>query len=72
MHTNKKIGSRRHVVTRFLVTTALLGSSVLVGLATTASAAAPYHLALATPLPSTTDASGAALAVQPIVNIDNS
>jgi hypothetical protein len=72
MHTSKKIGSRRHVVTRFLVTTALLGSSALVGLATTASAAPPYHLALATPLPSTTDASGAALAVQPIVNIDNS
>ena len=71
MRTQKTIGSRRHVVTRFLVTTALLGSTFLVGLATTASAAPPYHLVLATPLPSTTDASGAALAVQPTVDIDN-
>ena len=72
MHAQKTIGSRRHVVTRFLVTTALLGSTFLVGLATTASAAPPYHLVIATPLPSTTDASGAALAVQPTIDIDNS
>src|ERR1700684_3303404 len=72
MHAQKSIGSRRHVVTRILVTTALLGSTFLVGLATTASAAAPYHLVIASPLPSTTDASGAALAVQPTIDIDNS
>jgi hypothetical protein len=72
MHTSKNAGSRRHVVTRFLVTTALLGSTFLIGLATTASAAPPYHLVVAAPLPSTTDASGAALAVQPTIDIDNS
>ncbi len=70
MHTNKNIGSRRHVVTRFLVTTALLGSTFLVGLATTASAAPPYHLAVATQ-PSATVASGAEFSQQPVVNIDN-
>jgi len=57
MHTKKIFGSRRHVLTRALVATALLGSTFLVGLATTASAAPPYHLVIATPLPSTTDAS---------------
>jgi hypothetical protein len=68
MHTNKKIGSRHHVVTRFLVTTALLGSSVLVGLATTASATGTDHLVIAQQ-PSSTDASGAALAQQPVVDL---
>ena len=72
MHTKKIFGSRRHVLTRALVATALLGSTFLVGLATTASAAPPYHLVIATPLPSTTDASGVALAVQPVIDIDNS
>src|ERR1700685_137951 len=71
MRTQKTIGSRRHVLTRFLVTTALLGSTFLIGLATTASAAPPYHLVIATPLPSTTDASGAALAVQPTIDMNN-
>jgi hypothetical protein len=70
MHTQTNIGWRRHVVTRFLVTTALLGSTFLVGLATTASAAPPYHLAIAQE-PSSTDASGAVLAQQPVVDIDN-
>jgi hypothetical protein len=68
MHTRKTIGSRRHVVTRFLVTTALLGSTFLVGLATTASATGTDHLVVATQ-PSTTDASGAVLAQQPIIQI---
>src|ERR1700691_6442987 len=71
-HAQKSIGARRHAVPRILVTTALLGSPFLVGLATTASAAAPYHLVIPSPLPSTTDASGAALAAQPTIDIDNS
>lgn len=70
MHAQKKIGSRRHVVTRFLVTTALMGSTFLVGLATTASAAGPYHLAVAAQ-PSATSQSGAVLGTQPVVDIDD-
>lgn len=68
MRTQKTIGSHRHVVTRFLVATALLGSTFLVGLATTASAAGTDHIVI-TGLPSTTDASGAALAAQPTVEL---
>src|SRR5580704_10281155 len=68
MHTQKTIGSRRHVVTRFLVTTALLGSTFLVGLATTASAAGTDHIVVATQ-PSSTVASGATFAQQPIVQL---
>lgn len=71
MQTNKPFGSKRRVFTRTLVASALLGATFLVGLATTASAAAPYHLVVATQ-PSTTDASGAVLAQQPIVDIWNS
>ena len=71
MHTNKTFGSKRHVFTRALVASALLGTTFLVGLATTASAAPPYHLVVATQ-PSTTDASGAPLAQQPVVDIFNS
>ncbi|MGB8196193.1 MAG: hypothetical protein WCF25_04210 [Acidimicrobiales bacterium] len=70
MHAQKSIGSRRHVVTRFLVTTALLGSTFLVGLATTASAVGTDHIVV-TQQPSTTDASGAVLAQQPIVELFN-
>ncbi len=68
MHTQKTDGSRRHVITRFLVTTALLGSTFLVGLATTASAAGTDHIVV-TQQPSSTDASGAVLAQQPIVQL---
>ena len=71
MRTQKIFGSRRHVVTRFLVTTALLGSTFLIGLATTASAAGSDHLVV-TQQPSTTDASGAVLAQQPIVQVETS
>jgi hypothetical protein len=70
MHAQKIFGSRRHVVTRFLVTTALLGSTFLVGLATTASAAGPYHLVIVGQ-PSTSVASGAVLASPPVINIDD-
>jgi hypothetical protein len=66
MHTNKKIGSRRHVLTRALVATALLGSTLLFGLATTASAAPTDHIVVTTQ-PSTTVASGATFAQQPVV-----
>src|SRR5208282_5414022 len=68
MHTNKNIGSRRHVVARFLVTTALLGSTFLVGLATTASAAPTDHLVFTTQ-PSTPEGSGAVFSQQPIVEL---
>jgi hypothetical protein len=68
MHTQKTFGLRRHVVTRFLVTTALLGSTFLVGLATTASAAGTDHFVVIQE-PSATDASGAVLAQQPIVDL---
>ncbi len=71
MHSQVKIGSKRHVFTRSLVASALLGASFLVGLATTASAAAPYHLVVVNE-PSATDASGAPLAQQPLVEIYNS
>jgi hypothetical protein len=71
MHTQQTFGSKRHVFTRTLVASALLGATFLVGLATTASAAAPYHLVVVTQ-PSATDASGAVLAQQPVVDIDNS
>jgi hypothetical protein len=71
MHTQKIFGSKRHVFTRSLVASALLGATFLVGLATTASAAAPYHLVVVTQ-PSPTDASGAPLAQQPVVDIYNS
>ena len=70
MHTTKRSVSRRHVVTRFLVTTALLGSTFVVGLATTASAAGPYQLAVHVG-PSGTVASGAALSQQPVIWIDS-
>ncbi len=68
MHTEKIFGSRRHVVTRFLVTTALLGSTFLVGLATTATAAGTDHIVVVQQ-PSTAVASGATFAQQPIVNL---
>jgi hypothetical protein len=68
MHTQKTTGSRRHVVTRFLVTTALLGSTFVVGLATTASAVPTDHIVIAQQ-PSGTDASGAVLAQQPVINL---
>jgi hypothetical protein len=68
MHTQKIFGSRRHVVTRFLVTTALLGSTFLVGLATTASAAGTDHFVVIQQ-PSATDLSGAVLSQQPIVDL---
>jgi hypothetical protein len=68
MHTRKTNGSRRHVVTRFLVTTALLGSTFVVGLATTASAVPTDHIVIAQQ-PSATDASGAVLAQQPVINL---
>jgi hypothetical protein len=71
MHKMKMFGSRRHLVARTLVTTALLGSTFLVGLATNASAAPPYHLFIATQ-PSATDASGAALSTQPVIDIEDS
>jgi hypothetical protein len=70
MHTQKIFVLRRHVFTRTLVASALLGATFLVGLATTASAAAPYHLVVVTQ-PSATDASGAVLVQQPVVDIDN-
>lgn len=68
MHTQKIFGSRRHVMTRFLVTTALLGSTFLVGLATTASAAGTDHIVVVQQ-PSGTVASGATFAQQPVVNL---
>ena len=68
MHAQKILGSRRHVLTRFLVTTALLGSTFLVGLATTASAVGTDHIVVATQ-PSSTVASGATFAQQPIVQL---
>ena len=68
MHVIKSAGSRRHVLTRVLVTTALLGSTLIVGLATTASAVAADHIVI-TQQPSATDASGAVLATQPIVEL---
>jgi hypothetical protein len=68
MHAPKKFGLRRHVSIRALVATALLGSTLLVGLATTASAAGTDHIVV-TQQPSTTDASGAVLAQQPIVEL---
>jgi trimeric autotransporter adhesin len=71
MQTMRIFGSRRHVLTRMIVTSALLGSTFLVGLATTASAAPPYHLVV-TQEPSTTDASGAILAQVPQVSIEDS
>ena len=61
----------RHVLARIAVAGALMGSMVVVGLASTASAAPPYHLVITTPS-STTDASGAPLAVQPVVSIEDS
>ena len=71
MHTQKSIGSRRHVVTRFLVTTALLGSTFLVGLATTASAAPPYHIVIATPPFDQPTPAVPRSREQPIIDIDN-
>ncbi len=71
MQTQKIFGAKRHVFTRTLVASALLGATFLVGLASTASAAAPFHLVVLTQ-PSATDASGAPLTQQPIVDIDNS
>jgi hypothetical protein len=68
MHTEKTVGSRRHVVTRFLVTTALLGSTFLVGLATTASAVPTDHIVVTTQ-PTTPSASGAVFATQPVVEL---
>jgi hypothetical protein len=68
MHAHKILGSRRHVLTRFLVTTALFGSTFLVGLATTASAVGTDHIVVATQ-PSSTVASGATFAQQPIVQL---
>jgi hypothetical protein len=70
MRTQKIFDSPRHVVMRFLVTTALLGSTFLVGLATTASAVGPDHLVVTTQ-PSTPDASGAVLSTQPTVELFN-
>jgi hypothetical protein len=64
----KLFGSRRHVLARALVTTALLGSTFIVGLATTASAVGTDHIVI-TQTPSATDASGAVLAQQPIVEL---
>ena len=59
MHAQSKSGSRRHLLTRALVATALLGSTFLVGLATTASAVGTDHIVVvAQP---TTIASGAPL-----------
>jgi hypothetical protein len=71
MHTQKIVGTKRHVFTRTLVASALIGATFLVGLATTASAAPPYKLVVITQ-PSATDASGAPLTQQPVVDIDNS
>ena len=70
MQSRNIFGSGRHVLTRIVVTTALLGSTFLVGLATTASAAGPYHLVVQTE-PSATDQSGTALAQQPSVVIED-
>ncbi len=71
MQVKNIFGSRRHVLTRMIVTSALLGSTFLVGLATTASAAGPYHLVVQTQ-PSPAAQSGTALAVQPSVAIEDS
>ncbi|HEY5438014.1 MAG TPA: hypothetical protein VIJ99_03860 [Acidimicrobiales bacterium] len=70
MQSRNIFGSKRHVLTRIVVTSTLLGSTFLVGLATTASAAGPYHLVVQTE-PSATDQSGAALAQQPSVAIED-
>jgi hypothetical protein len=71
MQIQKSIDTRRHVIARILVTTALLGSTFIVGLATTASAAPTDKLLIFTQ-PSSTDASGAALAQQPVIDVDTS
>ncbi len=62
--------SRRHVFSRVLVSSALVGTSFIVGLATTASADPALHLSITTQ-PSATTASGAVLAQQPVVQILN-
>src|ERR1700722_7126102 len=71
MQIQKSIDIRRHVIARILVTTALLGSTFIVGLATTASAAPTDKLLIFTQ-PSSTDASGAAPAQQPVIDVDPS
>ena len=71
MQFKRTSGSRRRVLSRIVVASTLVGTSFLVGLATTASAAGTYHLVVTTQ-PSTTDVNGVALSVQPVVSVEDS
>ena len=70
MQFKSTFSSRRRVVSRIVVASTLIGTSFLVGLATTASANPLYHLVITTP-GSATDVNGVALATQPVVTVED-
>jgi hypothetical protein len=65
-----KFGSGRGAAAKTMLAAALISSGLMVGLASTASAAGSDRLVIAT-APSTTDASGAPLATQPVIELYN-
>lgn len=64
------VKSSREVVGRVIIAGALVGAVAIVGVEGTAQAVIPNHLAI-TVAPSSTDASGAALATQPQITLED-